>query len=274
VHGLGGSDQSSYVVSAGHLAFGLGWHVLRMNMRGAGDSLNLCPRLYNAGLDSDLLAVLRTAAHEASGVAALGFSLGGSLVLLTLARQRLPKGFIGAVAISPPLDLGACADAVARPANRLYEFHFMRDLRRGYRERQWRRPDLYEARRERGTRSLRDYDERITAPYGGYRGADDYYSRSSAGPVLTSIDQPTLILAAADDPMVPSETVAGWALPSSGRVRREILPSGGHSGFVSQTRAQGHFWAAERAAGFLMNVLRDTVRSSAETPRHPGTRTL
>ncbi|HEX9203389.1 MAG TPA: alpha/beta hydrolase, partial [Vicinamibacteria bacterium] len=58
VHGLGGSDASPYVVSTGRLAFARGWHVLRMNMRGAGDGEALCPRLYDAGLDLDLLAAV------------------------------------------------------------------------------------------------------------------------------------------------------------------------------------------------------------------------
>ena len=65
------------------------------------------------------------------------------------------------------------------------------------------------------------------------------------------IERPTLILAAEDDPMIPGDSVARWPLPSSGLVRREMLPTGGHVGFVAPTKAPGRFWAAERVMEFL-----------------------
>jgi hypothetical protein len=253
VHGLGGSDSASYAVATGRHAWSLGWHVARMNMRGAGDSEALCPLLYNAGLDADVLAVFEDLAREAAQIAVAGFSLGASLSLLALGRggARVPDAVRSLVAVSPPLDLAACADALERPSNRLYQRYFMGNLRGAYRRLQRRRPDLYEADRERGTTTIREYDEAITAPYGGFRSADEYYSASSAGPVLSRVSRPALLLSAWDDPMVPSESVARWPLPAAGQVERETLPTGGHVGFVAPTAAPGRFWAAERAMAFL-----------------------
>jgi predicted alpha/beta-fold hydrolase len=253
VHGLGGSDASSYLLATGLFAFALGYHVLRVNMRGAGDSLELCPRLYNAGLDSDLLAILERAAKETPRVFVAGFSLGANLTLLTLGRlaAKVPKALRAAGAVSPPLNLSACARALDCGVNRLYQAHFMRDLRRGYERRQKRLPGVYEAGREIGTRSVWEYDDRITAPYGGYDGAEDYYARSSAGPYLARIDRPALILAASDDPMIPIHSLFGYPLPASGIVNLEILGTGGHVGFVGRTQAPGRFWAAERLLGFF-----------------------
>ncbi len=253
VHGLGGSDAATYVLAAGLHAWQRGWHVVRMNMRGAGDAEALDPRLYNAGLDSDAVAAFGAVARVVPQMAAVGFSLGANLTLLALGRNaaRLPPGLVAAAGVSPPLDLAACADSLGRPQNRLYQEYFMLTLRAAYRRRQSRLPDLYERGREHGLRSVRDYDAAITAPYGGYRDADDYYARSSSGPHLAAIDHPVLILAAEDDPMVPSESVARWPLPLHGRVRRELLPTGGHMGFVAPTRAPGAFWAAERVLEFV-----------------------
>ena len=134
LHGLGGSDASSYMLATGQHAFARGWHVVRMNMRGAGDALELDPRLYNAGLDADLVAALQAAAQRTPRLAVVGFSLGADLSLLALGRRAalLPPGLAGAVAVSPPLDLAACADALERPANRAYQWYFMRGLRAGY----------------------------------------------------------------------------------------------------------------------------------------------
>jgi predicted alpha/beta-fold hydrolase len=264
VHGLGGNDRSTYSVATGSLAWELGWNVVRMNMRGAGESEALCPRLYHAGVDTDLLTTLEAVAARTPRLAPVGFSLGANLVLLTLGRQagRIPSGVFAAAAVSPPLDLAACADALGRAGGRVYERHYVRDLQRAYRRRQALLPELYAAGRERGLRSIREYDDAITAHYGGFRDAADYYERSSAGPQLVRIDRPTLILAAADDPMIPSESVARWPLPSSGLVQREILPTGGHVGFVAATSAPGRFWAAERVMAFL-----EGIRHGGAAPR-------
>jgi predicted alpha/beta-fold hydrolase len=253
VHGLGSSDQGSYVVATGQLALAEGWHVARINMRGAGDTADECARFYNAGLDTDVLAVLEALARVSPRVATVAFSLGANVSLLALGRrrERIPAAVRGIAAVSAPLDLSACADALARPANRLYQEYFMRGLRTAYRRKQRRYPELYEAGRERGTRTVRDFDDRITAPYGGYADAADYYARSSAGPWLAAIDRPVLLLAAADDPMIPTESVLRFALPPSGLVCRQIVPTGGHVGFVGPTRAPGRLWAAERALDFL-----------------------
>ncbi|HUG52877.1 MAG TPA: alpha/beta fold hydrolase [Vicinamibacteria bacterium] len=270
VHGLGGCDAAGYAIATGRLALARGWHVARMNMRGAGDAEPLCARLYNAGLDGDLLAVLAAVAAETPRLAVVGFSLGANLALLALARggARLPPALLGVAAVSPPLDLAACAQALERPANRLYQSYFVRNLKAAYRRRQRRRPDLYEAGRERGLSTVRQYDDVITAPYGGFASAAEYYRLSSAGPRLGELAHPALIVAADDDPMVPRDSVARWPLPSSGLVRREMLPTGGHVGFVAPTEAPGRFWAAERTLGFVdLLAARDDARAEDQELR-------
>jgi predicted alpha/beta-fold hydrolase len=251
LHGLGGWDGAKYGIATGRLAYARGWHVLRMNLRGAGDGMGLSPVLYNAGLDGDLAAVLSALARATPRLAVVGFSLGANLALLLLGRRsdRVPPGFVGAVGVSPPLDLAACAAALELPSNRLYQLYFMGNLRRAYRERQAARPDLFQPGLERGVRTLREYDDRITARYAGFRDAPEYYARSSAGTHLRRVRHRALILAAWDDPMVPGASVARWPLSDS--VTREMLPTGGHVGFVAPTAAPGAFWAAERALDFL-----------------------
>lgn len=253
VHGLGGWDSATYGLATGLLAWRHGWHVARMNMRGAGDSARMSARLYHAGLDVDLLAVLQALAERMPRIAIAGFSLGGSLALLTLGRRAadVPAAAGALVAVSAPLDLLACVKALERPVNRVYQGYFVRNLRASYRYRQRLHPHLYASGLEERIRSVREFDEAVTAPQGGFRDAADYYARSSAGPWLGHIQRPTLILNAADDPLVPVESVTRFPLPDSGVVKREVLPTGGHVGFVAPTSAPGRFWAAERIMGFL-----------------------
>jgi len=254
VHGLGGSDASSYVISTGQLAYARGFHVIRMNMRGSGAGEALSPLLGNAGLDGDLLAATRALCRLVPRVATIGFSLGANLNLLMLGRRRelLPEGLKAAAAVSPPVDLAACAAALEARGNGVYQHYFMRMLIETYRRRHASHPDLFAAGRELGLRTVREYDDRITAPLGGYANAAEYYERSSAGPWLAAIDRPTLLLAAQDDPMIPHASIARW--PTSASLTRQILPTGGHVGFVARSHAPGWFWAAERALDFLADA--------------------
>jgi predicted alpha/beta-fold hydrolase len=256
VHGLGGWDAASYGLATGLFAYRNGWHVARMNMRGAGDSARMSARLYNAGLDADMLAVLQALAARAPLIGIAGFSLGGSLALLTLGRQaaHVPEAVRALAAVSAPLDLLACVAALERLDNRAYQGYFMRNLRASYRYRQRLHPHLYAPGVEETVRSVREFDEAVTAPMGGFRDAADYYARSSAGPWLAHVQRPTLVLNAADDPLIPLESVVRFPLPASGIVQREVLPTGGHVGFVAPTGAPGKFWAAERILQFLEGV--------------------
>lgn len=253
LHGMGGGDESSYLLSMGQHAHAKGYHVVRMNMRGAGASFQICPRLYNAGLEVDLIAVARHVAAVTPRVALFGASLGANHVLLALGRSKsaLPSAVKAAAAISPPVDLLSCSDALHSPGNRVYVSRFVADLKASYVRIQARNPHFYAAGREAGIRTVREFDEKITAPYSGFASAEDYYTRSSSGPWLHDIDRPTLIVSAADDPMIPGESVRRFALPASGVVTREILRTGGHVGFSARTAAPGRFWAAERAMEFL-----------------------
>ena len=257
LHGMGGWDASTYMLSMGLHAWAAGYHVIRMNMRGAGASFEICPRLYNAGLEVDLVAMARRVAGVTPRVALFGASLGANHVLLALGRSKvaLPIEVKAAVAVSPPVDLLSCSDALHSPGNRVYVSRFVADLKASYVRIQDRSQGFYAAGREVGVRTVREFDEKITAPYAGFASAEDYYTRSSSGPWLRGIDRPTLIISAEDDPMIPGDSVRKFALPSAGTVTLEMLPTGGHVGFAARTEAPGRFWVAGRALAFLNREL-------------------
>jgi len=250
LHGMGGADDSTYMIAMGSMAHAAGYHVVRMNMRGAGPSSALTPRLYNAGLEGDLVAVTREVARDVPAVFLFGASLGANHVLLALgrSRERLPTEVRGAVAISPPVDLAACSAALHARRNWIYYSRFTKQLNAAYAAVQPLSDGYYEAGRERGVATVREFDERITAPYGGFESADEYYAKSSSGPWLQAIDRPTLIISAEDDPMIPPESVRRFERSPS--VTLEMLSTGGHVAFVAPTKAPGSFWPAERAMAF------------------------
>jgi predicted alpha/beta-fold hydrolase len=97
-------------------------------------------------------------------------------------------------------------------------------------------PDSFDASRLRGIKTLRQFDDRITAHYCGFTGADDYYARAAAANVIDKISRPTLILHAANDPfvrIVPETKRAILANPNITYVETE---DGGHCAFVEDRK--------------------------------------
>src|ERR1019366_9293673 len=133
-----------------------------------------------------------------------GYSMGGNLVLKLAGEWggNRPREFRAVGAVSPAMDLAASADALPIPSNRLYERYFLWNLRRRRREKARQFPTAFDPTRLRGIRSLRDFDDRVTAYYCGFRGADDYYARCSAANVVDRIAVPAFILQSANDPFI------------------------------------------------------------------------
>ncbi len=134
VHGLEGSSDSQYVIGTGSKAWAAGMNVVRMNMRNCGDTEHLGPTLYNSSMSGDVGAIVQALiADDCLGkLALLGYSMGGNLVLKLLGEwgQQAPAEVKAGVGVSPAVDLAPSADALHDLANRIYEWKFLRGLRR------------------------------------------------------------------------------------------------------------------------------------------------
>src|SRR5215471_3138084 len=178
VHGLEGSSLSQYVIGTGSKAWDVGMNVVRMNMRNCGGTDHLSPTLYHSGLSSDVGAVVRTLIEQEKlqRIGLVGYSMGGNLVLKLGGEwgSSAPQQLKAVAAVSPAADLAASADAMHEKANRIYEWKFLLSLMRRYRRKRSLFPDIY---RQAGRfpRSIREFDDVITAPYSGFAGAQDYY---------------------------------------------------------------------------------------------------
>jgi predicted alpha/beta-fold hydrolase len=257
VHGLGGSVDAPYVLGAARLAHHAGANVVRLNQRNCGGTEHLTPTLYHSGMSGDLAAVVRELASR-DGLCRLlvaGFSMGGNLALKMAGEmgEAAPPALRGVCAVSPALDLRATTENLERPSNRAYEWTFVRGLRRLVERKTELYPSLYGTRGLERLRTVRDFDELYTAPYGGFADADDYYERASALGLVGRIRVPTLVIQAQDDPLVPFAPLRQAAIPANPAVVAATPPHGGHVAFVSAERS-ARFWAEERLAGFCRRL--------------------
>ena len=268
VHGLEGSSESAYMLSTAFKAYRVGFNVLRLNMRNCGNTEHLTPTLYHSGMSGDLRAVVAEliTRDRLPHISLVGVSMGGNLVLKLAGEygEAVPHEVASICAISPSLDLSACADAIERRSNWIYQQTFVRSLRRRIRRKKRLYPELYDTRELRRVRTIRSFDERYTALHCGYANAADYYTRASALPLIPRIHVPTLIIHAQDDPFIPFASFLHPSLAANPYLLLITPLHGGHVGFVADdTDGEDRFWMENRAVEFSRLIYEEQTK---ETP--------
>ncbi|MEO7726744.1 MAG: hydrolase [Burkholderiales bacterium] len=235
-HGLEGGSRSQYAASMMDAAHTHGWRGVVVHFRGCSGELNRLPRAYHSGDSTEIDWILKRLRDgcTTARMYAVGVSLGGNALLKWLGEQRGAALTVvdAAAAISAPVDLMASGDALGRGFNMLYTRNFLATMRRKTLAKLAKFPDLCDRERMLAARTLRDFDNVVTAPLHGYRDTDDYWTRASSKPLLRDIAVSTLMVNALNDPFLPAA-----ALPKvsevSFAVTLEFPATGGHVGFVS-----------------------------------------
>ncbi len=253
-HGLEGSSASHYARAFMDAISRRGWRGAVPHFRGCSGEPNRLARAYHSGDSAEIDWMLRRFRAEAGDAAlfAAGVSLGGN-ALLKWAGERAGEALavVSAVAaVSAPLDLMAAGEALGRGFNVVYARHFLATLKRKSLAKLSRYPGLYDAAAVTRARTLREFDDVVTAPLHGFRDTDDYWTRSSSKPFLARIAVPALLVNARDDPFLPAS-----ALPSraevSAAVECEFPEQGGHAGFVTGGFPGRLDWLPRRIISFF-----------------------
>lgn len=255
VHGLEGSSLSQYVIGTGSKAWAAGMNVVRMNMRNCGGTERLTPTLYHSGMSGDVGAVVRTLIEQdrLERLALVGFSMGGNLVLKLAGEwgSDAPPQVCAVAGISPAMDLSISADALHRPSNRIYELKFLWSLNRRMRRKSRLFPDRYRIKRLGPFRSIRHWDDEITARHGGFANAEDYYTRASSSQTAGRIALPTLVIHSKDDPFIHLSPETERKLRENPNVDLLITDHGGHCAFLASPNGYDGRWAERKVIEFF-----------------------
>jgi predicted alpha/beta-fold hydrolase len=154
------------------------------------------------------------------------------------------------------MDLAASADALHETGNRVYEWYFLLQLFRRFRRKARFFPGKFDPARLRGVTSLRLFDDRVTAYYCGFAGADDYYARAGAANVVQRIAVPTLILHAANDPFIRIQPETVSRIAANPNITYIETEDGGHCAFVGERNGAGDDgrWAEREVVEFARSV--------------------
>lgn len=257
-HGLEGSIGSPYAKGLMQYIDKYGWTAVIMHFRNCSDRQNRAPRTYHSGETTDARFLLQWLQHHypEAPLLAVGYSLGGNMLLKLLGEMQANVPLQAAVAVSVPMLLQHCADQMRRGFSRFYQYILLRKMKQKllakYQQHDY--EHLIGLKRE-NIHRIRDFwqfDNLFTAPVNGFVDAQDYYARASCRPYLASIRIPTLIIHSYDDPfMTPAVIPSQEELADS--VRLELCEQGGHVGFISGRLWKPEFWLEKRILAYFLD---------------------
>jgi len=261
VHGLEGSSDSNYMRGIAEKAWAAGFHVVRLNQRNCGGTELLTPTLYNSGMSGDYRAVLEELAmgDGFEQIFFAGYSMGGNLVTKMAGEfgESAPRQLRGVCAVCPAMDLSACADDLERWDNYFYQARFVRGLLKRYARKAELFPQRYAKNGFGPIRTVREFDDAITAPSFGFKDAEAYYESAGAKKVVGQIRVPFLLITAQNDPFVPYEAIRAAGVERNPAIRFIAPEHGGHCGFVSRHGGTERFWAEARVVDFCVEQVKN-----------------
>ncbi|MFI4999768.1 MAG: YheT family hydrolase, partial [Reyranellales bacterium] len=250
IHGLTGSEDSLYILSMARRLLDRGHSVLRLNLRGAGPSRALCGGHYYAGRSQDFRHLLALLPRQLTrgGIVAVGYSLGGAMLLKYLGEEGAGTPLSAAASVSAPIDLSATCAHMMRRRNAFYHRVLLGEMKR---EATGEGAVLSAAERAAilGSSTIWDYDEVFIAPHHGFAGAEDYYERCKPVRFMAGIRIPTLVLAAADDPWIPGALYQDYDWNGNKALLPLLPEGGGHVGFHG--RGSDEPWSDRAVARFF-----------------------
>jgi len=205
-HGLEGCSYRPYIKGMARAFYQAGYDVIAWNFRGCSGQVNRQERFYHSGATEDLDLVIKHALSmdKYRQVHLVGFSLGGNITLKYLGERGdgiCPK-IKSAVAFSVPMDLHGCCQQLSKPSNTVYAKRFLRNLIKKIEQKAAAMPGAFSLNGIRKIKTLKEFDNRYTAPIHGFKNAVNYYDTCSSIHFVEDIKVPTLIINAKNDPML------------------------------------------------------------------------
>lgn len=258
-HGLEGSKNSPYVKSIMPALKQHGWTGLLMHFRGCSGRANRLPRSYHSGETEDAKVLIKWIqnTYPQSPLAAIGFSLGGNILLKLQAELGITSPFKAAVSICAPLVLASCAKRLDSGFSKTYQTHLINRMKRSLlikaEKFDFKNLINLDTRKINQLKNFYQFDDLVTAPLHGFKNADDYYSKSSSRQLLYKIHKPTLIIQTLDDPFMTADVIPDESELSE-HTQLELSQFGGHIGFISGSVFKPIFWLEQRIPEYLLKA--------------------
>jgi len=259
-HGLTGSYKSPYINGIMNALAKAGYNSVLMHFRGCATNINLLPRSYHSGETTDALEFINALKQRFynTKLFAVGFSLGGNMLLKLLGELQKNSPLSAAVCISPPMQLDICANAINQGISKVYQRRLVNDLNKSLIKKYAINDmkSLIGIKKEdvKKIKTFWEFDGLYTAPIHGFDSTQDYYTRCSSRQFLKDIHTPTLIIHSSDDPFMHADIIPTKEELSK-NVILELSEYGGHVGFIEGSFFKPRYWIDTRVIDFFDGIL-------------------
>ncbi|MEJ0032658.1 MAG: alpha/beta fold hydrolase [Bacteroidota bacterium] len=220
------------------------YSVIAWNYRGCSDEMNKKLRFYHSGATDDLDVVVNHAAGRYKSIYLVGFSLGGNITLKYLGEKE--RRIKGAAVFSVPLNLQTSCEKIGL----VYAKRFLRSLKKKVITKA-RLMDGLDVSGLEHVSTLKDFDDKYTAPLHGFKDAIHYYQSCSSLYFLKDIRVPTLIVNAKNDPFLGDDCYPTHI--NNPAIEFDYSDHGGHVGFAMFNQ-NGLYWSELRAVQFIRAI--------------------
>ncbi|WP_373054826.1 hydrolase [Vibrio salinus] len=243
-HGLEGHFSSPYANGLMHAFSKQGWLSVMMHFRGCSGRSNNYARAYHSGQIQDTRFFIESIHNRfpENPKVAVGVSLGGNMLANYLSQYENDTFLNGAAIISAPFELSSCSNRVNRGVSKIYQNYLLHSLKRNalnkadliHQALKLSKPQI------KAIKTLREFDNLLTAPLHHFKDAEDYYHQCSAISKIHNIRIPSLIIHSKDDPFMDSQVVLSSPLPE--HIHYYLTEHGGHVGFVEKHNGKLNLW--------------------------------
>ncbi len=255
-HGLAGSYKSPYILGTMKELNSNGFNSVVMHFRGCSGIMNTKAKSYHSGKTDDALEFIQSlhVRYKNSKLFAVGYSLGGNMLLKLLGELGEKSPLSAAIAISAPMQLDICGDSMDRGFSKVYQRHLIKDLNSSLKQK-CETHDMktlinFDKKEIKNLRTFWEFDDAYTAPIHGFKDAQDYYTKSSSKQFLKHITTNTLIIHSVDDPFMTPKVIPNKE-ETSLHVELEIYPYGGHVGFIEGSLFKPKYWLEKRVVRYF-----------------------
>ena len=259
IHGLEGSSESKYILSATDELNNEGYDTVAFNLRGCSGEDNLLLQTYHSGKtdDVDFVVSYLVENYDYEKILIVGYSLGGNLTLKYLGEyaNKIPDEIIGGIAVSVPVDLTTSCKQMRLLKNKLYMEEFLKTLRLKVLEKAHKFPEseldkdkLFKA------KCFDDFDELYTAPVFGFDSPMDYWTKASSKPYIPKIKKPAYLITSLDDPYLSKECYPYEEAEGMDNFHLLATKYGGHVGFISGFLGKNR-WLEGKIIQFLKDCM-------------------
>ena len=269
--GIAGGSYDKYLKHFMRRARASGFRTVVFNCRGCAGTPLTTPQFYSASYTGDIRHVVDELHRRFPNapLLALGWSLGANILTNFLGEEGSRAKLTAAAALCNPFDLKACDKALESGFfGTIYSRAMAKNMRKLFapHENLFGGLPKYNPKLVRNAKTVRDFDEAVTAVTFGFPSVDAYYEYSGSKNKIQDVAIPLIAVNALDDPIAVASAIPREKIEQNPNVVLIETQTGGHLGWEAGDEAPfGAPWTDALVLTYFKAILEHAATTKSTT---------